>query len=101
MRVIVQIVTLDVKPGMVDDFLTGVRINHAGTRQEPGNAAFDVLRDPENECRFVIYEAFESEEAIAAHREMPHYKECMSLISPLLEGARSMKRYLPIMADYL
>jgi autoinducer 2-degrading protein len=99
--VIVQIVSLEVKPGMVEEFLAGVRINHAGTRQEPGNAAFDVLRDPDDACRFVIYEAFDSEEAIAAHREAPHYKQCMGLITPLLAGSRTMKRYEPLMADYL
>jgi autoinducer 2-degrading protein len=99
--VIVQIVSLEVQPGRVEEFLAGVRINHAGTRQEPGNAAFDVLRDPDDENRFVIYEAFVSEEAILAHREAPHYKQCMTLITPLLAGTRILKRYEPLMADYL
>ena len=35
---------------------------------EPGNLRFDVLRDPADPTRFLIYEVFVDETAAAAHK---------------------------------
>lgn len=70
---IVTLVHVWVKEPFINDFLTATLQNHRGTIQEPGNLRFDVLRDAEDPAKFVLYEAFESEEAIAAHKNTAHY----------------------------
>ena len=42
---------------------------------EGGNCLrFDVLRDNENECKFVFYEVYRDMESIAVHKTMPHFQ---------------------------
>ena len=70
---IVTLVHVWVKEPFIDDFLAATLQNHRGTIQEPGNLRFDILRDAEDPAKFVLYEAFESEEAISAHKNTSHY----------------------------
>ena len=47
---------------------------------------YNVNVDPENENLYCLYEVYENEDAIAAHRETPHFKEFVEgIIVPLLE----------------
>lgn len=69
----VTIVTLHVKPEHLDEFLRALRANHEASVREPGNLRFDVLRSREDPHRFVLYEAYVSAEAAAAHRQTPHF----------------------------
>lgn len=69
----VTIVTLHVKPEHLGEFLRAVQANHEASVREPGNLRFDVLRSHEDPCRFVLYEAYVSAEAAAAHRQTPHF----------------------------
>lgn len=98
---LIQMVSIAVKEGHAAEFLEAFRINYEGTRQEPGNLRFDVLRDPNDENNFLIYEVFESEAALDEHRKTPHYKECVRLIDPILTGPRTKVFYDAEMADFL
>lgn len=98
---LIQMVTINVKEGHAAEFLEAFRINYEGTRKEPGNLRFDVLRDPENEHSFLIYEVFSSAEALDAHRKTPHYQECVRRIDPILSGPRTKTFYAAEMADFL
>ena len=70
----VQFVHIRIKPGRRQEFFDVFRINFEGTRAEPGNYRFDVLQDKDDDHHFVIYEAFESEAAVDAHRQTEHYR---------------------------
>ncbi|WEK52224.1 MAG: antibiotic biosynthesis monooxygenase [Candidatus Kaistia colombiensis] len=98
---LIQMVTIMVKPGHADDFLEAFRINYEGTRQEPGNLRFDVLRDPDDANKFLIYEVFKSEAALEEHRRTPHYQKCVSLLEPIQTGPRTKVFYHAEMADFL
>ncbi|GMB82431.1 antibiotic biosynthesis monooxygenase [Shinella zoogloeoides] len=98
---LIQMVSINVKPGHADEFLEAFRINYEGTRLEPGNLRFDVLRNPEDEHSFVIYEVFRSPEALDEHRRTPHYQECVRRIDPILAGPRTKTFYKVEMADFL
>ncbi|WP_119255932.1 antibiotic biosynthesis monooxygenase [Shinella zoogloeoides] len=98
---LIQMVSINVKPGHADEFLEAFRINYEGTRLEPGNLRFDVLRNPEDEHSFVIYEVFRSSEALDEHRKTPHYQECVRRIDPILAGPRTKTFYKVEMADFL
>lgn len=97
----IQMVTITVKPGHAGTFLEAFRINYEGTRQEPGNLRFDVLRDPEDDHKFLIYEVFKSAAALEEHRNTPHYRKCVSMLEPIQIGPRSKTFYKAEMADFL
>jgi autoinducer 2-degrading protein len=94
-------VSINVKQGQTEEFLEAFRINYEGTRREPGNLRFDVLRNPEDEHKFVIYEVFKSPEALEEHRKTAHYKECVRRIDPIIDGPRAKTFYNVEMADFL
>ena len=70
---IVTCVTVFVKENHIDDFIRATKENHEGSISESGNMRFDVLECRDNPSRFLLYEAYESEEAAKAHKTTPHY----------------------------
>eukprot|EP00933_Yihiella_yeosuensis_P044844 TRINITY_DN40119_c0_g1_i1.p1 TRINITY_DN40119_c0_g1~~TRINITY_DN40119_c0_g1_i1.p1 ORF type:complete len:521 (+),score=88.62 TRINITY_DN40119_c0_g1_i1:161-1723(+) len=71
---IAVIVTLEVRKESTDEFLDIMAANAEGARAEPGCLRFDLLQDSANPRRFVMYELFESDEALALHKETAHCK---------------------------
>jgi len=71
---IVTFVHVWVKEEHVDDFIRASVINHENSVKEPGNLRFDVLQDDQDPAKFVLYEAYESEEAAADHKNTGHYQ---------------------------
>lgn len=71
---IALIVTLEVYPERLAQFLAAIEENAARTfNDEAGCKYFDVTRDLKNPHRFVFYELYEDEAAIDAHRAAPHF----------------------------
>ena len=70
---IVTCVMVKVKEGNTDGFIQASTENHQSSVQEPGNIRFDVLQVKDDPTRFILYEAYESEEAAQAHKETAHY----------------------------
>ena len=60
---IVTCVYVHVKPDAVESFINATIENHLSTVREPGNLRFDFIQQSDDPCRFMIYEAYESEEA--------------------------------------
>jgi autoinducer 2-degrading protein len=97
----VQFVTINVKPGFEAEFEDAFRINYEGSRKEPGNHRFDVLKSLDDPLAYTIYEVFDSEAAFLAHRDTPHYAECVRRIDPIIVLPRGKQYFSAIMADYL
>jgi autoinducer 2-degrading protein len=70
---IVTTVTVFVKPDRIAEFIRATEENHEASLREPGNLRFDVLQAKGDPSRFLLIEAYESEEAAAAHKKTPHY----------------------------
>jgi autoinducer 2-degrading protein len=70
------------------DFIEATRKNHAASVQEPGNLRFDVLQSTEDSARFVLYEAYLTSEAAAAHKQTAHYQTWKDTVAPWMAGAR-------------
>jgi autoinducer 2-degrading protein len=66
-------VTIKVKPEHVEAFLAATLANARGTRQEPGNARFDVNRAEDDPNRFLLYEAYRTKADFVAHQQTAHY----------------------------
>ena len=69
----VTIVHVHVKQDHLTDFIEACRLNHEASIQEPGNTRFDVLQSSDDPTRFVLYEAYATAAAAAAHKQTAHY----------------------------
>jgi autoinducer 2-degrading protein len=93
---VVTCVHVSVKPEHVDDFVTATRINHESSIREPQNTRFDVLQDPNDPSRFMLYEAYESEAGAAAHKETQHYSTWRETVAPWMAEPRKGTSYTVI-----
>ena len=84
----VTIVHVWVKPESVRAFIEATRANHEASIQEPGNRRFDVLQDAGDPAKFVLYEAYASAEAAAAHKEAPHYLAWRETVADMMARPR-------------
>ena len=84
----VTIVHVWVKPERVDDFIRASARNHEGSVGEPGNRRFDVLQDAADPAKFVLYEAYESEEDAARHKRTPHYLAWRDAVADMMAKPR-------------
>lgn len=85
---IVTLVHVFVKPPFIDAFIEATRINHENSVKEPGNLRFDILQDDQNPGKFILYEAYANAEAVAAHKETPHYFTWRDTVAPWMEKPR-------------
>jgi autoinducer 2-degrading protein len=70
---IVTFVHVWIKPEKTEEFIEACKKNHQDSLKEPGNLRFDILQDASDPSKFTLYEAYESEEASAAHKTTAHY----------------------------
>ena len=85
---LVNCVTVHVKEEHINDFIKASVENHEGSVKEPGNMRFDVLQRKDDPSRFLLYEAYESEEASAAHKKTPHYLKWKETVADLMAQPR-------------
>ena len=90
---IVTLVHVHVKREYVTAFIKATRDNHENSVKEPGNFRFDILQDANNPGKFVLYEAYESEHAVAAHKETSHYLKWRDTVSSWMEKPREGIRH--------
>ena len=90
---IVTCVYVRVKPGTADRFIEATAANHKESVKEPGNLRFDLLRESEDPDRFMIYEAYESDEAAAAHKKTPHYLRWREEVADFMAEPRNGVKY--------
>lgn len=48
------------------------------SRTEPGCRAYEVSQDVANPARFLLYEVYDDEAALAAHKETDHYRDIVA-----------------------
>lgn len=93
---IVTLVHIRVKEQFVDEFIRATIDNHENTLKEPGNIRFDFLSDANDKTKFVLYEVFESEEAVAAHKTTAHYIRWRDAVVEWMAQPREGIRHLVI-----
>jgi len=71
----VTLVDVYVKRDHINDFIEACKLNHEASILESGNRRFDILQEKGHPEKFVLYEAYDSEEDAARHKETPHYHE--------------------------
>ncbi len=80
----VLVVNLKIKPENVEAFMKKANENAAAARKEPGCRQFDVLVDPQDKTKAMLYEIYNDEKAFEAHQQTPHFKKYLAEAVPLL-----------------
>ena len=93
---IVTFVHIWVKDDHIDDFIKATKENHYEAVKEPGNLRFDFLRDAGNPSKFVLYEAYETEEAAAGHKKTPHYLKWRDAVAGWMASPREGIKHIII-----
>jgi autoinducer 2-degrading protein len=84
----VTLVHVRVKPESVAAFIAATRANHEASIGEAGNRRFDVLQAPDDPTRFILYEAYASAEAAAAHKQTAHYAAWRDAVAGMMAEPR-------------
>jgi (4S)-4-hydroxy-5-phosphonooxypentane-2,3-dione isomerase len=90
---IINCVYVHVKSDAVDRFINETIINHRETVKEPGNVRFDFIQQADDRCRFMIYEVFESDQAVADHKNTEHYQNWRDAVADFMEEPRKGVKY--------
>lgn len=92
-------VKIQVVPEHAEAFLAATLDNAKGTREEPGNVRFDVLRMPSDPSRFFLYEVYPDEAAFKAHQQTPHYLRWKETVAPMMAVPRVGEKYESVFPD--
>jgi autoinducer 2-degrading protein len=90
---IVTCVYVHVKPEAVSEFIKASAENHKESVKESGNLRFDFIQQTDDPCRFMLYEAYESEEVAAAHKNTAHYLKWRETVQDMMAEPRKAVRY--------
>ena len=91
---IVTLVHVWVKPEHIDDFIIASTENHQNSIKEPGNLRFDLVQDAGDPSKFVIYEAYESDAAAAAHKDTKHYLKWRETVTDWMAQPRKGEKHI-------
>jgi (4S)-4-hydroxy-5-phosphonooxypentane-2,3-dione isomerase len=90
---LVTLVHVYVKLEFIDSFIEATRKNHENSIKEDGNLRFDILQDATDPAKFVLYEAYETEQAALAHKETAHYLTWRDTVAPWMAKPREGLRH--------
>jgi quinol monooxygenase YgiN len=77
-------VNIRIKPENVDAFMQKLQANAAAARKEPGCKQFDVLVDPQDRTKVMLYEVYTDEKAFETHQQQAAFKTYVAEAVPLL-----------------
>ena len=80
----VLVVNIRIKPENVARFTPMVLANAREARKEPGCRQFEVLVDPKDKGKVMLFEVYNDEAAFEAHQQTPHFKKYLAEAVPLL-----------------
>jgi quinol monooxygenase YgiN len=80
----VLVVNIRIKPENVEGFMKMLRENALAARKEPGCKQFEVLVDPKDRTKVVLFEVYADDKAFEVHQATPHFKKYLAEAVPLL-----------------
>jgi quinol monooxygenase YgiN len=79
-------VDIRIRADQVTAFMAKLAENAAAARAEPGCLQFDILVDPQDATRVMLYEVYADEAAFQAHQQTAAFKRYLAQAVPLLES---------------
>jgi (4S)-4-hydroxy-5-phosphonooxypentane-2,3-dione isomerase len=88
----VNAVDLDIAPGEMAKYIEAVKENGAASVKEPGCREFNITVSADNPNHVFLYEVYDNEEALNAHRNTEHFKKYQATTANMVVGrnARAM-----------
>ena len=88
----VNAVDLDIVPTEREKFLAAITENGMASVKEPGCRRFDILNLASDPNHFLLYEVYDNEAALKAHRETEHFKKFIAAAGKMVakRDARAM-----------
>jgi len=80
----VLVVNIKIKPENVERWMKMALENAREARKEPGCQQFEVLVDPKDKAKVLLFEIYNDEKAFEAHQATPHFKKYLAEAVPLL-----------------
>ena len=80
----VLVVNIRIKPENVERWMSMALENARAARKEPGCRQFEVLVDPKDKAKVMLFEIYDDEKAFEAHQQTPHFKKYLAEAVPLL-----------------
>ena len=77
-------VRIRIKPENLEAFMHKLAANAVAARTEPGCLTFDVLLEPNDPTRVMLYEVYQSEAAFQEHQATQAFKTYLAEAVPLL-----------------
>ncbi|HEX2974833.1 MAG TPA: antibiotic biosynthesis monooxygenase [Bacteroidales bacterium] len=96
---IVTCVYIHVKADDIDKFIRATTLNHTESVREPGNLRFDFIQLADDPTQFMLYEAYESEEAALMHKHTRHYLAWKEAVEEMMAEPRKGVRYTIIQPE--
>ena len=92
-------VHVQVKPEHVEAFKTASLDNARHSVQEPGIARFDVVQQADDPTRFVLVEAYRTDDAPAKHKETAHYAKWRDAVADMMAVPRQSTKFRNVFPD--
>ena len=77
-------VNIRVKPENVDAFMKLLQENAKAARAEPGCRQFEVLVDPEDKTKVMLFEVYDDQKAFETHQAGAAFKKYLAEAVPLV-----------------
>ena len=87
-------VHVKVKPEFVDAFVKATVENARNSIREPGIARFEVVQQQDDRSRFVLVEAYRTDDAPTKHKETAHYQAWRDAVAPMMAEPRSSVKFV-------
>ena len=81
-------VAVHVKSDQVEAFIEATLANARASRQEAGNARFDVLQQDQDPTRFLLYEAYLDQKDFVRHQQTAHYLKWKAAVADMMAQPR-------------
>lgn len=88
-----------VKPENRDDFIEASVENARNTIREPGNLRFDLIGQVDDPNRFMLYEVYKDEAAMAAHKETAHYAAWRDAVADWMAEPRQGVKHISLFPE--
>jgi len=89
----VTLVHVQVKPKYINEFIEATRMNHEASVKEAENCRFDILQDPNDAGRFILYEAYQTPEGAIKHKDTLHYAMWKEKVAAMMAKPREGVKY--------
>jgi (4S)-4-hydroxy-5-phosphonooxypentane-2,3-dione isomerase len=95
----IVLVHVHVKPESIEDFKRISLENARNSVKEAGVARFDVIQQADDSTRFVLVEVYRDNEAVAKHKETPHYLAWRDQAIDMMAEPRYSIKYQNVFPD--